>query len=62
MYAIALCSCKQSNNGTLDIYETVNRSTRLAAQGDLDTAHLNPDGLVRPELFQSLQSKLSMML
>ena len=41
------------NNGTLDnIYETVNRSTRLAAQGDLDTAHLNPDGLVRPELFQ----------
>lgn len=41
------------NNGTLDnIYETVNRSTRLAAQGDLDTTHLNPAGLVRPELFQ----------
>lgn len=40
------------NNRTLDkIYETVNRSTRLAAQGDLDTTQLNPD-LVRPELFQ----------
>ncbi|MBW4640055.1 MAG: glycine--tRNA ligase subunit beta [Gloeocapsa sp. UFS-A4-WI-NPMV-4B04] len=40
-------------NGTLDkIYETVNRSTRLAAQGDLDTTQLNPEGLVDPELFQ----------
>jgi len=30
------------NNGTLTkIYETVNRSTRLAAQGDLDTTQLN---------------------
>lgn len=44
---------KIRNDGTLDkIYETVNRSTRLAAQGDLDTTHLNPDGLVRPQLFQ----------
>jgi glycyl-tRNA synthetase beta chain len=41
------------NNGTLDkIYETVNRSTRLAAQGDLDTEQLEPGGLVNPELFQ----------
>jgi glycyl-tRNA synthetase beta chain len=41
------------NNGTLDkIYETVNRSTRLAAQGDLDTKQLDPTTLVRPELFQ----------
>ena len=41
------------NNGTLTkIYETVNRSTRLAAQGDLDTAQLNPVNSVRPELFQ----------
>lgn len=40
-------------DGTLDkIYETVNRSTRLAAQGDLDTAQLDPTSLVRPELFQ----------
>jgi glycyl-tRNA synthetase beta chain len=41
------------NDGTLDkIYETVNRSTRLAAQGDLDTKQLEPTGLVVPELFQ----------
>ncbi|BAY91119.1 MULTISPECIES: glycine--tRNA ligase subunit beta [unclassified Tolypothrix] len=40
-------------DGTLDtIYETVNRSTRLAAQGDLDTAQLEPANLVRQELFQ----------
>ncbi len=40
-------------NGTLNkIYETVNRSTRLAAQGDLNTQELNPVGLVNPELFQ----------
>ncbi|MEA5569002.1 glycine--tRNA ligase subunit beta [Anabaena sp. UHCC 0399] len=40
-------------DGTLDkIYETVNRSTRLAAQGDLDTKQLNPTSLVSPELFQ----------
>jgi glycyl-tRNA synthetase beta chain len=41
------------NNGKLDeIYETVNRSTRLAAQGDLDTQQLEPATVVRPELFQ----------
>jgi glycyl-tRNA synthetase beta chain len=41
------------NNGKLDeIYETVNRSTRLAAQGDLDTQQLEPAAVVRPELFQ----------
>lgn len=34
------------------IYETVNRSTRLAAQGDLDTSALQPEGVVNPELFQ----------
>ncbi|MBD2346671.1 glycine--tRNA ligase subunit beta [Anabaena subtropica] len=40
-------------DGTLDkIYETVNRSTRLAAQGDLDTQQLDPTSVVRPELFQ----------
>ncbi|MBW4497332.1 MAG: glycine--tRNA ligase subunit beta [Oscillatoria princeps RMCB-10] len=40
-------------NGKLDeIYETVNRSTRLAKQGDLDTAVLSPTAAVRPELFQ----------
>ncbi|MBX9255357.1 glycine--tRNA ligase subunit beta [Desmonostoc muscorum CCALA 125] len=41
------------NNGTLDsIYETVNRSTRLAAQGDLDTKQLEPTAVIREELFQ----------
>ncbi|MEH1803983.1 glycine--tRNA ligase subunit beta [Nostoc sp.] len=41
------------NDSTLDnIYETVNRSTRLAAQGDLDTKQLEPITVVRQELFQ----------
>ncbi|MEA5523734.1 glycine--tRNA ligase subunit beta [Nodularia spumigena] len=40
-------------DGTLDkIYETVNRSTRLAAQGDLDFQQLEPTSLIQPELFQ----------
>jgi glycyl-tRNA synthetase beta chain len=41
------------NDKTLDkIYETVNRSTRLAAQGDLDKVELEPKTSVKPELFQ----------
>jgi glycyl-tRNA synthetase beta chain len=41
------------NNHTLDtIYETVNRSTRLAAQGELDKIQLEPKTAVKPELFQ----------
>ena len=41
------------NNKTLEaIYETVNRSTRLAAKGDLDTQQLDPENLVNPELFE----------
>ena len=41
------------NNRTLEkIYETVNRSTRLAIQGNLDTNELNPEGVINPELFQ----------
>ncbi|MEG3958625.1 glycine--tRNA ligase subunit beta [Microcoleus sp. herbarium2] len=41
------------NNQTLDlIYETVNRSTRLAAQGSLDKIELEPKTAVKPELFQ----------
>ncbi|NER25449.1 MAG: glycine--tRNA ligase subunit beta [Symploca sp. SIO1C2] len=41
------------DNGNLDkIYETVNRSTRLAAQGDLDTHQLEPAPIVDTELFQ----------
>jgi glycyl-tRNA synthetase beta chain len=41
------------NDGTLStIYETVNRSSRLAAQGELDTRSLDPTPLVRPDLFK----------
>lgn len=40
-------------DGTLEkIYETINRSTRLAAQGDLDFQQLEPKTLINPELFQ----------
>lgn len=40
-------------NQTLDgIYATVNRASRLAAQGDLDTATLDPTAVVDPALFQ----------
>ena len=35
------------------IYETVNRATRLAAQGDLDTTVLDPAGHVETQRFQS---------
>ncbi len=34
------------------IYETVNRASRLAAQGTLDTQQLNPVEVVHPDLFQ----------
>lgn len=41
------------NNGALDtIYETVNRSARLAKQGDLQTTVLDPTTVVEPQLFQ----------
>ena len=40
-------------NGKLNqIYETVNRSTRLAAQGDLNTEELDPKEVVKEELFE----------
>ena len=41
------------NNGKLDeIYETVNRSARLAKQGNLDTQQLDPTAVVNPQLFE----------
>jgi glycyl-tRNA synthetase beta chain len=41
------------HNGKLDeIYETVNRSARLAVKGDLNTQKLNPEAVVKPELFE----------
>lgn len=40
-------------NGMLDkIYETVNRSTRLATKGDLDKEQLEPEKVVNPALFE----------
>jgi glycyl-tRNA synthetase beta chain len=40
-------------NGTMArIYETVNRASRLAAQGDLDKTQLDPTAVVDPQLFQ----------
>ncbi len=35
-----------------NIYETINRSTRLATQGDLDTQQLEPAPLIQEKLFQ----------
>jgi glycyl-tRNA synthetase beta chain len=41
------------NNGTLEqIYPTVNRSSKLAAQGTLDTQQLAPTQVVQTNLFQ----------
>ncbi len=40
-------------NGTLaTLYETVNRASRLAAQGDLPTDVLEPQSVIQPNLFQ----------
>ncbi len=41
-------------NGTLaTVYETVNRASKLATKGKLDTSTLDPAGVVDPNLFQS---------
>ncbi|MEM1252532.1 MAG: glycine--tRNA ligase subunit beta [Cyanobacteria bacterium P01_H01_bin.21] len=41
-------------NGTLStVYETVNRASKLATKGDLDTRSLDPAGVVDSRLFQS---------
>jgi glycyl-tRNA synthetase beta chain len=45
-------------DGTLtNIYETVNRATRLAKQGTLDTQTLDPSTAVNPQLFQQSSEK-----
>jgi glycyl-tRNA synthetase beta chain len=42
------------DNHMLDsIYETINRSSRLAAQGSLDTVQLDPATIIETNLFQS---------
>jgi glycyl-tRNA synthetase beta chain len=41
------------NNGKLnEIYETINRSARLATKGELDTEALDPQENVNPQLFE----------
>jgi glycyl-tRNA synthetase beta chain len=46
------------NNGTLaQIYETVNRSTKLASKGSLNSQELNPDKLINSDLFESISEK-----
>lgn len=42
----------RNNSSLSQIYETVNRSTNLAAKGDLDTQQLNPIPLIQEDLFQ----------
>ena len=43
----------RQNNQLDNIYETINRSTRLAAQGELDTQQLEPQQVINCELFES---------
>ncbi|MEO0867814.1 MAG: glycine--tRNA ligase subunit beta [Cyanobacteria bacterium J06642_11] len=41
-------------NGTLaSVYETVNRASKLATKGDLDTTSLDPENIVDTDLFKS---------
>ncbi|MBW4652845.1 MAG: glycine--tRNA ligase subunit beta [Kaiparowitsia implicata GSE-PSE-MK54-09C] len=49
--ALFLQSIRQNGQLTA-IYETVNRSARLAKQGELDTATLDPSTVVKPDLFE----------
>ncbi|MBW4623120.1 MAG: glycine--tRNA ligase subunit beta [Cyanosarcina radialis HA8281-LM2] len=46
------------DNSKLDeIYETVNRSTRLSVQGELDLQQLNPETVINSKLFQKSSEK-----
>ncbi|MGC1306390.1 MAG: glycine--tRNA ligase subunit beta [Phormidesmis sp.] len=46
------------NDGRLaKVYETVNRASKLATKGNLDTEPLDPDGLVNPALFEQSSEK-----
>jgi glycyl-tRNA synthetase beta chain len=47
----------RSNGVLANIYETVNRATRLAKQGDLDVSILDPSQVVYPEHFQQSSEK-----
>jgi len=46
------------NNGQLEqIYETVNRSARLANKGSLDYSVLNPQEIIQPHLFEKFSEQ-----
>ena len=46
------------SNGQLEgIYETINRSTRLASKGSLDLQVLNPESMINPDLFVKSSEK-----
>ncbi|BAQ62213.1 glycyl-tRNA synthetase beta chain [Geminocystis sp. NIES-3708] len=46
------------NNGILSqIYETVNRSTKLATKGTLNTQELEPKNIINPNLFESVSEQ-----
>ena len=46
------------SNGQLErIYETINRSTRLASKGSLDLQTLNPESMINPDLFVKSSEK-----
>jgi glycyl-tRNA synthetase beta chain len=54
----ALFLQKIRNNYTLaQIYETVNRSTKLASKGSLNSQELNPDKVINADLFESISEQ-----
>ncbi|MGI0481123.1 glycine--tRNA ligase subunit beta [Geminocystis sp. CENA526] len=54
----ALFLQKIRNEGTLaNIYETVNRSTKLASKGSLNSQELTPNNVINPDLFESISEQ-----
>jgi len=47
----------RNNNILGQIYETVNRSTKLASKGNLSTDELNPEKVINPNLFESVSEE-----
>ncbi|WP_013323721.1 glycine--tRNA ligase subunit beta [Gloeothece verrucosa] len=47
----------RNNKKLEEIYETVNRSARLAVKGDLNTQELDPPKVIRPDLFEKSSEK-----
>lgn len=47
----------RTNGRLAKVYETVNRASKLSTKGDLDTAPLDPNGLVNPNIFEQTSEK-----